>query len=53
MDKKQQGNVFRKMETVKSQWMDLIDISFLNKKLKVDYKSLVEDRFLRLSPNVE
>ena len=50
LDKKQQGNMFRKMGKVKSHWMGLIDISFLNEQLKADYKTLVKDRFLRLSP---
>lgn len=53
LDKKQQENIFRKMEKVKPQWMALIDISFLNDEFKADYKTLVENRFSRLSVNNE
>ncbi|MDZ4709046.1 MAG: HipA domain-containing protein [Saprospiraceae bacterium] len=51
LDEKQQHNIFKKMEKSKSNWMKQIDISFLNDKLKISYKSLVEERFSRLFIN--
>lgn len=48
LDAKQQENIFKKMEKAKSGWFDFIDISFLNDKMKVSYKNLLQDRFARL-----
>jgi len=50
LDVKQQDNIFRKMENSKTQWMNLIDKSFLNDEYKASYKAMVDSRFLRLSP---
>jgi serine/threonine-protein kinase HipA len=46
---KQQENIFRKMEKAKDNWMKMIDISFLSTDFKEKYKSLIDDRFTRLS----
>jgi serine/threonine-protein kinase HipA len=50
LDKKQQENIFRKMEKVKTQWLDLIDVSFLSDDLKIKYKDLIKDRYSRVTP---
>ena len=50
LDAKQQENIFKKMEKAKSSWFDIIDISFLNDKMKLAYKNLMQDRFARLYP---
>ena len=49
LDKKQQDNIFKKMEKASSKWMDFIDTSFLSDEFKKAYKALVKDRFLRLT----
>ncbi len=48
MDKKQQNNIFKKMETSKLQWMKQIDNSFLNNEFKDLYKALLKERFSRI-----
>jgi len=48
LDVKQQTNIFSKMEEVKSKWMELIDISFISKEYKAEFKDLIEERFSRL-----
>jgi len=50
LDAKQQENIFRKMEKAKSAWLNFVDISFLNKNMKLEYKNLVQNRFARLYP---
>jgi serine/threonine-protein kinase HipA len=49
LDVKQQDNIFRKMEKAKYQWMEMIDISFLSDDFKNNYKTLINNRFSRLS----
>jgi serine/threonine-protein kinase HipA len=49
LDKKQQQNIFNKMDKSKAKWFDFIDISFLNDEFKKAFKSLIEERFNRLS----
>jgi serine/threonine-protein kinase HipA len=48
LDEKQQENIFKKMEKSKSAWMKEVEISFLSGEFKKKYKSLLEERFLRL-----
>lgn len=48
LDKKQQENIFKKMEKNKSAWMKEIEIGFLSGEFKKKYKNLLEERFLRL-----
>lgn len=48
LDAKQQENIFIKMEKSKIKWMEFIDISFLNKDFKNEYKDLINKRFKRL-----
>ncbi|MBK8417054.1 MAG: HipA domain-containing protein [Bacteroidetes bacterium] len=50
LDTKQQENIFKKMEKVKSIWLEFIDISFLNDNLKLAYKNLIQNRFARVYP---
>ncbi|MBK7303926.1 MAG: HipA domain-containing protein [Saprospiraceae bacterium] len=50
LDTKQQENIFKKMEKVKSIWLEFIDISFLNDNLKLAYKNLMQNRFARVYP---
>jgi serine/threonine-protein kinase HipA len=45
---KQQENIFTKLGNAKSNWLNFIDISFLDKEFKEQYKSLIENRFNRL-----
>ena len=49
LDQKQQENIFKKMIKAKDNWMNFIDISFLNDAYKSDYKKLIIERFNRLS----
>ncbi len=45
---KQQENIFKKMEEAKKNWFDFIDISFLSKTFKADYKELIEKKFAQV-----
>lgn len=49
LNSKQQENIFRKMETARPRWAELIDASFTSDELKQQYKELIEARFLQLS----
>jgi serine/threonine-protein kinase HipA len=51
LDIKQQENIFRKMEKMKDEWMEFIDISFLSDDFKAAYKELIGKRFSRLKKN--
>lgn len=46
--KKQQDNIFKKMDTAREKWLDFIDQSFLNDRYKVAFQALINDRFKRL-----
>lgn len=48
LEKKQQENIFRKMERAKPEWMKFIDISFISDDLKSAYRKLLDERFDRL-----
>ncbi len=48
LDEKQQENIFRKMEKSSSDWMDLIDNSFLANDFRENCKNLIKTRFNRL-----
>jgi len=48
LDEKQQDNLFKKMGNMKAAWLQEIDISFLSWQMKKKYKSLLEERFMRL-----
>lgn len=48
LETKQIENIFKKMEGVKQNWKEFIDISFIRDELKTDYKKLIDDRFERL-----
>jgi len=49
LDAKQQENIFKKMEKAIPKWDKIIEISFLNNKLKNIYKELIRERWKRLS----
>ncbi|MCF8341498.1 MAG: HipA domain-containing protein [Chitinophagaceae bacterium] len=49
IDKKQQQNIFAKMEKAKLKWMNQIDISFLNAEFKEQYKKIIIERFSRIN----
>ncbi len=49
LEGKQQENIFKKMEKAREKWVALIDLSFLNAEFKTAYKSLLKERFNRLS----
>ena len=50
LDAKQQENIFNKMEKAKPKWLECIETSFLNDKMKMAYKTLLINRFARLRP---
>ena len=41
-----------KMVSSSNKWSDIIDSSFLNDKLKSDYKSLIQERIKRIEKEV-
>ena len=45
---KQGENIFLKMDRAWPKWMELIDISFIDDKMKKKYKDLLESRFNKL-----
>ena len=47
-DKKVQENIFKKFETAIPKWMEFIDISFLNKEMKSQYKKLINKKHKQL-----
>jgi serine/threonine-protein kinase HipA len=49
LDAKQQANIFRKMEKVKTKWVYFIKLSFLSSDFKDKYIQLLNERFLRLN----
>lgn len=49
LDPKQQQNIFIKMERSLPKWIELIDISFLSKEFKDQYKAIIEERFNRIA----
>lgn len=46
---KQQRNIFTKMESSKTPWLEFIERSFLDNEMKVAYQNLIEERFQRLA----
>lgn len=48
IDKKQQQNIFSKMEKAVPKWMEQIDISFLSDEFKVQYKAIIDERLNRI-----
>ena len=48
LDAKQQQNIFTKMEKVKAEWFQFIDISFISEEFKVALKDLIGKRFEKL-----
>ena len=48
LDEKQQKNIFAKFDKAMAQWMDFIDISFLDAEMKESYKQLLTNRLQRL-----
>ena len=48
LDEKQQQNIFIKMEKALPKWLEWIEISFLNADLKKQYKSLIQEKLMRL-----
>lgn len=51
LEPQQQNNIFRKMERAKKQWMDFIDVSFMSDDFKLEYKALLQERFLQIEVN--
>ncbi len=48
IDKKQQENIFKRMENVKEMWFKFIGQSFLNDEYKASYLDMIKTRFKRL-----
>ena len=48
VEKKQQQNIFNKMEKALPKWLDWIDKSFLSDAYKEQYKSLLLERLQRI-----
>ena len=49
LDKRQQENIFKKMDIARPKWLECIDISFLDDAMKNNYKKIILNRFARLS----
>lgn len=49
IDKKQEDNIFMKMNQSSTKWMKFIDHSFVDKKMKQAYKELIKGRLERMS----
>ncbi|MBC7774774.1 MAG: HipA domain-containing protein [Phycisphaerae bacterium] len=49
LEEKQQENIFKKMERSREKWVEFIDWSFLSAEFKEAFKSLINERFNRLS----
>jgi serine/threonine-protein kinase HipA len=49
IDKKQQQNIFTKMHKAFPKWIEMIDISFLSKEYKEQYKQLLTERIKRIA----
>jgi serine/threonine-protein kinase HipA len=48
LDKKQQLNIFKRMEKAESAWMKYIDSSFVSDDLKTSLMDIIRERFTRL-----
>ena len=48
LDKKQQENIFDKMNKAHEKWLAIIDTSFLNENYKSQLKEIINERLLRL-----
>lgn len=48
IDGKQQQNIFTKMHRSFPKWIEMIDISFLSKDYKEQYKQLLTERIKRI-----
>src|SRR5688572_5375429 len=48
LTEKQLENIFLKMEKAAPQWMEFIDISFLDDTIKRTYKELISERISRI-----
>lgn len=51
LDEKQQKNILHKYDKFISKWLDFIDISFLDAKMKEEFKQLIKNRYKRLMAN--
>jgi serine/threonine-protein kinase HipA len=51
LTKKQQENIFSKMQQAKKSWFDMIAISFLSDDLKKEFKKIIVENFSRLNKN--
>jgi serine/threonine-protein kinase HipA len=49
LDKKQQENIFLKMEKAKPKWMEQIEISFMSDDFKHQFKQIINERFERMN----
>jgi serine/threonine-protein kinase HipA len=49
LDEKQQSNILTKFDKAIPKWLDFIDISFLDNKMKDKYKQLIKDKHQRLT----
>jgi len=48
LDKKQQSNIFAKMEKAESAWMECIDVSFVSNEFKTSMKDMIRERLARM-----
>jgi serine/threonine-protein kinase HipA len=49
LDPKQQDNIFRKMASATTTWIDFIEIGFLDRQLKETMQNLIKERTARLN----
>ena len=48
MEEKQQENIFNKMKKALPKWREMIDLSFMNKEFKEQYKTILTERLHRV-----
>lgn len=49
LEEKQQENIFRKMDLAFSEWMNMIELSFLPEAYKVQYRAIIQERMKGIS----
>ncbi len=49
LSKKVIANIFNRFVKVQTKWFKFIDISFLPKEMKEQYKSLIKERFSQIA----
>lgn len=53
LDEKVMASIFKKFEKSFADWKKFIDISFLPTEMKVEYKSIIDTKFIQLKLNIK